>query len=191
MTTRVPQILLVRHCESSGQGPDVPLTERGRAQAVALADDLAASAIDHIVCSPYLRAHTTIAPFEARSGLPVHIDDRLVERQISPEPIPHWRDVVRQSFVDLEHRVPGGESGREALSRGWAAIRDVLGARHRLAVVVSHGQLLSLVFHSIDPRFGYAGWESLTTPDVYLMEENGEGDCTFRRTWDVARNRQT
>jgi broad specificity phosphatase PhoE len=51
----------------------------------------------------------------------------------------------------------------------------------RLAVVVSHGQLLSLVLHSIDPGFGYAGWEALQNPDVYLLEGEPGPAFTFRR----------
>ena len=35
----------------------------------------------------------------------------------------------------------------------------VLASGHRLPVVVSHGQLPSLVLHSIDPSFGFEGWE--------------------------------
>jgi 2,3-bisphosphoglycerate-dependent phosphoglycerate mutase len=149
-------------------------------QAVTLAERLATHPIDYVVSSPYLRARATIAPLAARVGLPVHIDARLAERRTSPEPIPNWRDVVKRSFVDPEHRVPGGESGAEALSRGLAAISAVLAAGHRLPVVVSHGQLLSLVLHSINAEFGYQGWQSLRNPDVFLLEVDGPR-ATFSR----------
>jgi 2,3-bisphosphoglycerate-dependent phosphoglycerate mutase len=152
----------------------------GRSQALALADRLARHPIDRVVSSPYLRARETIAPFAERARLAVHTDERLAERRLSPESIAHWREVVRASFVDLDHRAPGGESGREALARGWAAIGDALAGRHRLAAVVSHGQLLSLVLHSIDPGFGYAGWQSLSTPDLHELVEDG-GRFAFAR----------
>jgi 2,3-bisphosphoglycerate-dependent phosphoglycerate mutase len=57
------EILLMRHCESSGQAPAAALTERGRAQARSLAAFLAAHPVDHLISSPYLRARETIAPF--------------------------------------------------------------------------------------------------------------------------------
>jgi 2,3-bisphosphoglycerate-dependent phosphoglycerate mutase len=167
------RILLVRHCESSGQAPEAALTERGRVQAVELASRLSPLGIDHIVSSPYARARATIQPFAVRAGLPVHIDERLAERRLSPQPIDNWRDFVRSSFEDPDSRAAGGESGRETLIRGWAAIESILQEGHRLPAVVSHGQLLGLVLHSLDPGFGFAGWEAMRNPDVFLLEHEG------------------
>lgn len=174
-------VVLIRHCETTGQAPEAPLTETGQAQALDLADRLSSLEIDHIVSSPYVRARDTIQPFARRTDLPVHIDDRLAERRLSPEPIDNWREFVRSSFSDLDSGVPGGESPRETLARGWAAIESVLQGGHRCPVVVSHGQLLSLVLHSIDPTFGYAGWVSLRSPDVYLLERKRRRAFSFRR----------
>src|SRR5690606_115095 len=97
------------------------------------------------------------------------------ERQLSPEPIDHWREVVRLSFEDPEYCIPGGESGRATLERGRAAIEAVLAEGHRLPLVVSHGQLLGLVLHAIDGRFGFAGWEALRNPDVFVLERREGG----------------
>jgi 2,3-bisphosphoglycerate-dependent phosphoglycerate mutase len=171
----VPRALLVRHCESTGPPPESPLTARGEAQAVALAERLSAHPIDHLVSSPYLRARATIAPFAKRTGFPVHIDARLAERRLSAGPIEGWREAVRRSFEDPTYRLPGGEAGAETLARGSAAIQEVLGAGHRLPVLVSHGQLLSLFLHSIDAGFGYSEWESLANPEVILLETRANG----------------
>lgn len=181
---RMRRLLLVRHCESSGQAPDAPLTARGYEQAETLADFLATHPIDRVVSSPYRRARETIAPFAARAGLIIETHDGLMERRLSPTPIDAWRDVVRRSFSEPEYAIPGGESGREVLARGWAAIESIAASGCRCPVVVSHGQLLSLVLHSFDPSFGYAGWESLSNPDVHLLEAD-EGGRTFRwrRVW--------
>jgi 2,3-bisphosphoglycerate-dependent phosphoglycerate mutase len=173
-------LLLVRHCEATGPPANV-LTETGRAQAVALASRLAPLAIDHVVSSPYARARATIEPFSKRSGLPIHIDERLAERTLSAVPTDAWREAVRRSFVDLDARLPGGESGREVLARGWAALHALLAEGHRLPVAVSHGQLMSLVLHSIDAGFGHAGWESLRNPDVILLESDAAERFRFRR----------
>jgi 2,3-bisphosphoglycerate-dependent phosphoglycerate mutase len=177
----VSRLLLIRHCESAGQAPDALLTVDGQEQALKLADKLAAQPIDYVVSSPYLRARATIEPFASRARIPVRVDDRLAERLLSPEPIPHWRRVVELSFEDPHYRVAGGESGAETASRGWAAIHAVLAEGHRLPVVVSHGQLLSLILHSVDKCFGYAGWESLANPDMYLLEVARAGSFSFER----------
>jgi 2,3-bisphosphoglycerate-dependent phosphoglycerate mutase len=110
------RLLLVRHCETTGQQPEAPLTEAGRAQAQHLAGWLADLGVDHVVSSPYRRAVDSIAPFAAASGLPLNLDPRLHERVIAPAPIPHWREAIRRAFVDPDHREPGGESGREVWS---------------------------------------------------------------------------
>ena len=175
------RVVLVRHCESSGQAPDAPLTETGVSQAVQLAGRLSSLAIDHVVSSPYARARATIQPFATRTGLPVHLDERLAERRLSPEPIDHWRAVVARSFTDPDFRIEGGESGRETFVRGWAAIESLLRGRYRCPVIVSHGQLLSLVLHSIDPGFGFPGWESLRNPDVHRLEIGIDGTYGFAR----------
>ncbi len=178
------RLLLVRHCESSGQHAEAPLTSRGVEQAAALAATLAAFPIERIVSSPYVRARQTIAPFAVRAGLPVEVDARLEERRLSPRPIPDWKDVVRASFEDLEHRAPGGESGGETLRRGRAALEDALARGHALSALVGHGQHLSLLLHSIDGRFGYAGWESLSNPDLYWVESDARGVLRYARAWE-------
>jgi len=175
------RLLLVRHCQSSGQHPDAALSDAGHIQAHALAERLVAQPIDHLVSSTYRRASATLAPLAARTGLALHRDERLVERRLSPEPIDGWRDVVARSFVEPDFCVPGGESGREVLERAWKALEEILAGGHSLPAVASHGQLISLVLHSIDPSFGFAGWESLSNPDVHLLERDVRGRFSFRR----------
>lgn len=177
------RLLLVRHCESSGQHAEAPLSARGLEQAAALATTLAAFPIERVVSSPYLRARQTIAPFAARAGLEVELDARLAERRLSPQPIAEWREVVRASFEDLAHRAPGGESGGETLARGRAALEDALARGHALTALVGHGQHLSLLLHSIDGRFGYAGWENLSNPDLYLVDADARGVLRYARAW--------
>ena len=108
------------------------LTEIGRKQAEVLAGFLSDYPIDRIVSSSYTRAQQSIEPFAAKVGLPIHLDHRLIERTLSGSPIDNWREVVRDSFGDMELRVPGGESAREVLDRGWAAITELLDGGHRV-----------------------------------------------------------
>ena len=176
-------MLLIRHCQSSGQDPDAALTEIGRKQAEALAGFLSDYPIDMIVSSSYTRAQQSIEPFAATVGLPIHLDHRLIERTLSGSPIDNWREVVRDSFGDLELRIPGGESAREVLDRGWAAITELIDGGHRLPIAVTHGNLLSLILNSLDSNFGYAGWESLSNPDVFALKEADDERLVFERVW--------
>lgn len=176
-------IILVRHCQATGQEPDAPLTDAGIQQSQALADFLAEYPIDHITTSEYQRARQTIEPFASQSDLTIHQDARLNERTLSSEPLDDWQDVVRNSFDDHDLRADGGESAREVLARAWAALDEILNADHTLPVVVTHGNLMALVLHSLDPDFGFEAWLSLSNPDVYMLRENEPGKMVFERIW--------
>ena len=177
------QLLLVRHCQAAGQRSNAPLTDEGWRQARELADFLSDRPIDCIVASAFTRAQQSIAPLAANRGLTVRIDPRLNERLLSPTPIPNWRDIVRDSFTDWDRRAPGGESAREVLARGWAALNDRLNSGHHLSVVVSHGNLLGLILHSVDTDFGYNDWQRLTNPDLYDLRRDLAGRFRWQRLW--------
>jgi 2,3-bisphosphoglycerate-dependent phosphoglycerate mutase len=179
--TAASAVLAVRHCQSAGQAPDAPLTALGQRQADALAAWLHGRAVVRILSSPYARAQQTIAPLAAQRRLAIRIDPRLAERRLSVDPIDDWREVVARSFTDLDARAPGGESGRDALTRGWAALQDALAMPN--TVLVSHGQLLSLVLSRIDPTFGYGDWQAMSNPDVFRVERAADGGLRFERLW--------
>ncbi len=177
------KLLLIRHCQASGQAPEAALTDTGQEQAAELARFLTDLPVDLIVSSSYMRARQTIAPFATLKGLTVQLDERLVERTLAPGPVANWRQLIRDSFDDLDFHVPGGESGREVQERGWAALDELWHGDHALPLAVTHGNLLSLILHSVDPDFRYEQWEALTNPDVYLLQENGDGRLQFERIW--------
>ncbi|RIL05363.1 MAG: histidine phosphatase family protein [Proteobacteria bacterium] len=163
------QVLLVRHCDATGQGPGAPLSPSGEQQAKALAAKLVGLPVDYIVASPYLRARRTASPLAASLGLPVHSDARLVEHRLSSAPVPEWRDFVERAFSEPHARAPGGDAPAETLARAIAALEDVIASGRTLPVLVTHGLLLSLLLHSIDPGFGFDGWKSLRNPDVFRL----------------------
>ena len=180
----MPSLILVRHCDAAGQEPNAPLTEAGRRQALQLAELLSAFPVDAIVTSAYRRARETAEPLAKRLHLGIETDHRLNERVLSPHPIDHWREVVRDSFADPDLRAPGGESADDVLSRAWPALNELRSGSRNLPVVVTHGNLMALVLHSIDSSFGFAGWESLSNPDVYRVRAGGDGPMSFSRLWD-------
>lgn len=162
-------LLLLRHCQSSGQAPDAPLTAQGVEQAQALVARLAPFAIDAVYASPFLRAIQTIEPFAAKHGLPINIDTRLRERQLSAEPLDDWLAHVRASFENLDHRAPGGETLREAQKRGLAALVSIAEERPRCAVIVSHGNLIASLLHHMQPSFSFEAWQAMPNPALYRV----------------------
>ena len=79
------RLYVVRHAHAGGRsswdGPDEtrPLTNRGRLQAEAIADNLRSAGVTRLVSSPYRRCTQTLDPLAARLGLAVESDPRLGE----------------------------------------------------------------------------------------------------------------
>jgi 2,3-bisphosphoglycerate-dependent phosphoglycerate mutase len=150
-----------------------------------LADHLATLGVHLLVSSPYTRAQQSITPLAQRLGLPVEIDVRLAERVLSATPLAHWREALQQTFADLDLAWPGGESSRTAMARGRAAIDALLARPERTAVVVTHGNLMTLILRSFEPQCGFQTWERLSNPDVYCLTVQGEG-VEISRVWGLS-----
>ena len=128
-----------------GRLPGFGLSERGQAQANAVADALADHHIVLVVASPLQRAQETAAPIAARHGLTVETDPNLIEsanffegRRISPgdgalrDPRVWWQ--LRNPF-----RPSWGEPYTEIAERMTTAIDKARArATGHEAVCVSH-----------------------------------------------------
>jgi 2,3-bisphosphoglycerate-dependent phosphoglycerate mutase len=165
----VKTLYVVRHCQAEGQEPGARLTPDGVAQAIALAGFLAEAEIGRIVSSPYTRATQSVAPLAQRLGLEVELDVRLVERVLSSVSSPDWQDRLRDSFADLDLSFEGGESSRNAMQRAVAVVEDVRAHPAQTTLLVTHGNLLTLLLKHFDDSVGFADWRALTNPDVYRV----------------------
>ncbi|HEU5102449.1 MAG TPA: histidine phosphatase family protein [Roseiflexaceae bacterium] len=162
-------LYVVRHCKAVGQQPDAPLTAEGLAQADQLADQLADVSIERIISSPFLRATQSIAPLARRLELPIATDERLAERVLSDSELPDWMDALQSTFEDLDRRFQGGESSRAAMQRAAAVVREVESGPAGVTLLVTHGNLMTLLLKHFDPRIGFEDWRSLTNPDIYRV----------------------
>ena len=178
----MPEVLLVRHAAATGQVSDAPLSEKGERQAEALAELLSVRKVERVICSPFLRAIQSVAPYCQRQNLEVEIEPRLVERVLSKHDLPEWRSELQRSFDDLDYCLETGESSRAAQSRGVAVLREALGAEQRCALI-THGNLLALLLNFMAPTFGFEGWSGLSNPDVYSVQTDGSGNHLVTRIW--------
>lgn len=177
----IKKIYLVRHCQAEGQESGANLTAQGREQAEQLATFLQNEKIDSIICSPYTRAIQSIQPYANQNQLTIKTDPRLSERILSPVPCVDWLDLLQLSFDDMNFCVEGGESSRIAMIRGVSVIEERLENSHS-TVLVTHGNLLSLMLHYYDSRYGYETWFHMTNPDVYRITW-GENKRSIERLW--------
>jgi len=162
-------IYIVRHCKAEGQAPDAPLTDTGLEQAERLAEFFSDKKVDRIVSSPYARAYRTIEPLAAKLGLHIVTDDRLTERVLSGGNHPEWRDMLHRTYDDLNLCYEGGESGSTAMNRIVSVVKEALNGGYDHTVIVSHGNLISLLLKYYDDRFGFNEWMALSNPDVYRL----------------------
>jgi probable phosphomutase (TIGR03848 family) len=135
-----------------GRTPGVPLDERGRAQAEALAERFAPIRLTAVYSSPLDRCVETVAPLAARQRLDVVTRDGLIEMDVGAWTGRSLAQVRRtRLWKELIHRpshfrFPDGESFADAQARAIAEI-DAIAARHprgRVAVA-SHGDIIRML----------------------------------------------
>jgi probable phosphoglycerate mutase len=126
------------------------LTPLGRAQAGAMGDllqDLIARdppAPWRIVASPLRRARDTAGIIGARLGLPVELDDRLMELTVGAWEGRLRGDIAREhpkAFAAREwfFAAPGGETYDQVMARVSAWLAEQAAEPERRLIVVSHG----------------------------------------------------
>jgi probable phosphoglycerate mutase len=140
-------ILLARHGETDWNAArrvqghtDVPLNERGREQARALAEELADEPLEAVYASDLLRAHETARIVAERKGLHVTVLPELRERNFGT-----WEGLTD---VEVFERFPQARTGtwgdaetREELSHRILAALRRIAERHPdgRVLVVAHG----------------------------------------------------
>jgi 2,3-bisphosphoglycerate-dependent phosphoglycerate mutase len=174
-------VILVRHAEPMPYGTagmaddDRPLTPEGRVAAEELAAELDDWEFTAIYSSPYARAVETVRVLADRRGMQVHLLADLRERRHSVEAHENWRETLARSWSDADFSPPGGESARDAQRRA-IGILDLLRSRHpdggRL-VLGSHGNLISLVLHALEPGIGYDFHMAMPMPALYRLTHDG------------------
>jgi broad specificity phosphatase PhoE len=154
------KVTLVRHGQTersaraaySGQ-LDIPLTSLGREQARRCAEGIAAGAgVDAVYTSPLVRARDTAQVIADTAGVPLTVDDRLIEVDYGPfEGLDREgaRATYGQPFTDWRadpfgSPVPGMEPLPAALERASAATADALEACEH-PVLVAHQGILRIV----------------------------------------------
>lgn len=185
------RLVLARHGETASnvahrldsRPPGAPLTERGHAQAAALAEALAGQPVVAVLSSVAVRAQQTAAPVAAALGLEVQVRPLLHETDAgdyedrSDEAAHHGFGTVYGAWHAgaLETVMPGGESGAQVLARFTPtldAVRPLL--VDGTVVVVSHGaaiRLVGAVLAGVDGRFAVS--TRLENTETVVLEPVG------------------
>jgi broad specificity phosphatase PhoE len=175
----VTKVILWRHGntdwnnERRYQGQtDVPLNDRGRAQAVTAAAKLALVKPDLILTSDLSRAADTASALSSLCGFTPQLDVRLRERSFGPFE-GFTRDEVVERFPDIFRRWQQGETqpedGLELLSDLGKRVTEVI--RHAAEQVP--GGTAVLVTHGASVKWGMAallGWPEEVTQTIRPLD---------------------
>lgn len=176
------KIYVVRHCEAVGQAYNSPLTDNGYEQAEDLSNYFSSITIDRIIASPYIRAIDSIQPLAQRLNLSIETDNRLIERILSTTSLSDWSEKLKDTFEKPELKFKGGESSKEAMQRIIEVVEEILDGNDKNTIIVTHGNLMSLLFNYYDKNFGFEHWKNLNNPDVFILT-NEENKIKFKRVW--------
>lgn len=171
-------IYIVRHCSATGQASDAELSELGHQQSTNLASFFENVLVEQIISSPFLRAQHSIAPTAESKNLSIILDDRLSERTLSTTDLPDWLEILEKTFEDMDFKLDGGESSQEAMTRAI----EVVKAAPNNSILVTHGNLMSLLLKYYDDSFGFTEWKSLSNPDVYKLMIDAQ-ESSISRLW--------
>ncbi|MFF2879281.1 histidine phosphatase family protein [Gottfriedia sp. NPDC057991] len=178
------EIYIIRHYEAEGQPYEANLTKRGLIQANHLADFFSKIKIDQIISSPFLRAIQSIKPTSNEKKIDIVLEERLSERKLSSIDLPDWLEKLKATFEDMDLKFDGGESSQEATNRAISVIDEIIKSENQITIVVTHGNLMSLILKQFNKEFGFENWKKLSNPDLYLLKfKNNEFD--FERLWQV------
>jgi probable phosphoglycerate mutase len=105
---------------------DVPLTEVGQQQAQRLAESAQDKEIDVILCSPMLRARQTAQAVSDAIGVPIQIDERLIEMDFGTfEGTSRFGEEFQWIRAQMSTRFPGGESGFDVAYRVYSLLYEI------------------------------------------------------------------
>jgi probable phosphoglycerate mutase len=154
--------ILIRHGESlsnregrvQGQA-DVELSYTGRQQAAAVAAWCKSQSFQNQSCelwsSPLCRAQETAEVIGTAIGLPVQLENKLVELNAGVFQGHLWddladrfpEDVARWRSGDVDFQIPGGESRRQLAERGRHALEFLSVRPVHSMIIVAHGGVLT------------------------------------------------
>ena len=148
-------LLLVRHGQSEwnaaglmqGQTPHVPLTDLGRTQAEAAAEELAGLSPGVLISSDLVRAVQTAEPCARTTGLPIVTTPALREQGygvLEGRPSRELWDVV--DWSDAQWSAEGGESLAELHGRVEAYLKDLCAEPPAdVIALVTHGDTIRAI----------------------------------------------
>ncbi|GIP53385.1 histidine phosphatase family protein [Paenibacillus vini] len=170
-------VYFVRHADSAfveGQERERGLSEQGARDAKIIKELLQDEPLDVFVSSPYVRSVETIQELADWKGKPIEQFEDLRERNIGQFAPMSFADAKRKVYEEPQFAFPEGESSLEAADRAAQALLSLLVQYEGLTLLLgTHGDIMTLMLQTFDPRYGFEFWRSTTMPDIYRVHFDG------------------
>ena len=150
---------------------DVPLTEVGQQQAQKLAESALDKGIDVILCSPLLRARQTAQAVSDAIGVPIRIDERLVEFDFGTF---DGRSRFDEDFLwtraQMPTRFPGGESAFDLAYRVYGLLYEIKEKYSDKTVLLVCHNCVSRMVRSFFVNMSAEEYGNYHAPNAQLVE---------------------
>ena len=185
------RFVVVRHGETTWGAQarfagrkDVSLTPRGRRQAAAVASRIRAFAPVAVLTSPLQRCRNTAQAIAAEVGVPVVVDDRLIDGMLgewtgfrAAEIEDQWPQEFSQWRSDPDAAPPGGESFNAIRQRIRPLMTDTLTAyRGHTVVLVTHAAPSKMILATalnVDSEVAYRMRVDTASMSGFTVEADG------------------
>ena len=121
-------------------------------------------------------------PLAELKQIEVETDERLSERILSTKVLEDWLEKLQATYNELDLTFDGGESSREAMARVVSVVEEILSGVDENTIIVTHGNLMSLLLKNYQSDFGFVQWQKLSNPDVFLLEFE-ENEVRLKHVW--------
>lgn len=124
---------------------DSPLTDKGRAQAAALAPKM--PKVDRVLCSPLSRARETAEILTKGTGLEIKIEPRLIEQNFgSFEGMDRGTPAFLAAKKEPACHFPGGESSFQTAARVYSLLDELKAeGSSETVLLVCHGAVMRII----------------------------------------------
>src|SRR5690625_4835413 len=92
-------------------------------------------------------------------------------------------DKLKATFTDMELKYEGGESSIEAMNRIVNVVNDILASDFENTILVTHGNIMTLLLNHYNSNAGFEQWKSLSNPDVFILKIS-QNDFQLKRLWN-------
>ncbi len=185
-------VYFIRHAESvfvEGLERSRGLSEQGARDAKKIKELLQRETVDVFVSSPYARSVDTIQELADWNGKTIEYFEDLRERNIGQfEPL-SFVDAKRKVYDYPDFSFPEGESSSQAAARAVQVLLSLLVQYEGKTLVIgTHGDIMTLMLHAFDPKYGFEFWKSTTMPDIYGVHFEGTALGQVSREWEGVRS---